>query len=143
MPQIQKYRSKISGPLMDRIDIHIETPAVKIEELQESQTGEGSTAIRERVEACRDIQKQRYFEYELKGFTNASIPQNLMDQVCAIGRDEKELIKKAINKLSLSARAYNKVLKVARTIADLDASINIEKKHLLEAIQYRSLDRNT
>ncbi|NBQ03151.1 MAG: ATP-binding protein, partial [Opitutae bacterium] len=142
MPQIQKYRSKISGPLMDRIDIHIETPAVKIEELQESKTGEGSTEIRERVEACRDIQKQRYFEYGLQGFTNASIPQNLMDQVCAIGRDEKELIKKAINKLSLSARAYNKILKVARTIADLDASLNIEKKHLLEAIQYRSLDRN-
>ena len=66
-----------------------------------------------------------------------------MDQVCAIGLDEKELIKKAINKLSLSARAYNKILKVARTIADLDASLNIEKKHLLEAIQYRSLDRNT
>jgi magnesium chelatase family protein len=143
MPQVQKYRSKISGPLMDRIDIHIETPAVKIEELQESQLGEGSREIRERVEVCRDIQKKRYFEHGLSGLTNANIPQNLMDQICAIGRDEKELIKKAINKLSLSARAYNKILKVARTIADLDASLKIEKKHLLEAIQYRSLDRNT
>ena len=143
MPQIQKYRSKISGPLMDRIDIHIETPAVKIEELQESQLGEGSREIRERVEVCRDIQKKRYFEHGLSGLTNANIPQNLMDQICAIGRDEKELIKKAINKLSLSARAYNKILKVARTIADLDASLKIKKKHLLEAIQYRSLDRNT
>jgi magnesium chelatase family protein len=143
MPQIQKYRSKISGPLMDRIDIHIETPAVKIEELQESQLGEGSREIRERVEVCRDIQKKRYFENGLSSLTNANIPQNLMDQICAIGRDEKELIKKAINKLSLSARAYNKILKVARTIADLDASLKIEKKHLLEAIQYRSLDRNT
>ena len=142
MPQIQKYRSKISGPLMDRIDIHIETPAVKIDELQDSQKGESSSAIRERVESCRDLQKQRYHEFGLTTHTNATIPQNLMEQVCTIGGEEKELIKKAISKLSLSARAYNKILKVARTVADLDHSTFIQKKHLLEAIQYRSLDRN-
>ena len=127
---------------MDRIDIHIETPAVKIDELQDSQRGESSSAIRERVESCRDLQKQRYHEFGLTTHTNATIPQNLMDQVCTIGGEEKELIKKAISKLSLSARAYNKILKVARTVADLDHSTIIQKKHLLEAIQYRSLDRN-
>ena len=142
MPQIQKYRSKISGPLMDRIDIHIETPAVKIDELQDSQKGESSSAIRERVESCRDLQKQRYHEFGLTTHTNATIPQNLMEQVCSTGGEEKELIKKAISKLSLSARAYNKILRVARTVADLDHSTIIQKKHLLEAIQYRSLDRN-
>lgn len=142
MPQIQKYRSKISGPLLDRIDIHIETPAVKIEELQDAGCGESSRSIRERVISCREIQAKRYESYHLKVFTNANIPQNLMDKICHIGEEEKSILKDAINHLSLSARAYNKILKVARTIADLDLQKEIQKKHLLEAIQFRSLDRN-
>lgn len=142
MPQIQKYRSKISGPLMDRIDIHIETPAVKIEELQEQDTGESSEAIRFRIESCRELQNSRFEEFGIKHYTNSTIPQNLIEKVCEIGNEEKLLIRKAMGQLSLSARAYNKILKVSRTIADLDQSIQIEKQHLLEAIQYRSLDRN-
>ena len=89
MPQIQKYRSKISGPLLDRIDIHIETPAVKIEELQDAGCGESSRSIRERVISCREIQAKRYESYHLKVFTNANIPQNLMDKICHIGEEEK------------------------------------------------------
>ena len=142
MPQIQKYRSKISGPLMDRIDIHIETPAVKIEEIQSEKSGESSDQIRSRILACRKFQKVRYKKFVNYNLTNARIPQNLMDVICEIGEEEKALIKKAMEQLSLSARAYNKVLKISRTIADLDQSIKIQRKHLLEAIQYRSLDRN-
>ena len=142
MPQIQKYRSKISGPLMDRIDIHIETPAVKIDELQNEKPGESSEQMRTRILACREIQRNRYKEFVSHNSTNATIPQKLMDNICEIGDQEKTLLKKAMEQLSLSARAYNKILKVSRTIADLEHSINIEKPHLLEAIQYRSLDRN-
>jgi magnesium chelatase family protein len=142
MPQIQKYRSRISGPLMDRIDIHVETPAVKIEELQDARKGEDSSSIRKRVEICRDFQKQRYQKLGLEFCTNSIIPQKLMEEVCSIGLIEKKLLKNAINKLSLSARAYNKILKVARTIADLETTNVIQENHLLEAIQYRSLDRN-
>ena len=100
MPQIQKYRSKISGPLLDRIDIHIETPAVKIEELQDAGCGESSRSIRERVISCREIQAKRYESYHLKVFTNANIPQNLMDKICHIGEEEKSILKDAINHLS-------------------------------------------
>lgn len=142
IPQIQRYRSKISGPLMDRIDMHIETPAVRIEELQTSVVGEDSLSIRRRVENCRNIQKKRYIEIGTQNYTNATIPQNIMDVVCEIGTEEQSLIRTAMNQLSLSARAYNKILKVARTLADLDLENKIQKHHLLEAIQYRSLDRN-
>ena len=142
MPQIQKYRSRISGPLMDRIDIHVETPAVKIEELQDVRKGEDSSSIRKRVEICRDFQKQRCQKLGIDFCTNSIIPQKLMEEVCSIGLSEKKLLKNAINKLSLSARAYNKILKVARTIADLETTSIIQENHLLEAIQYRSLDRN-
>ena len=142
IPQIQKYRSKISGPLMDRIDIHIETPAIKVDELQDEKKGESSNQIRTRILACREIQKNRYKELGSDNHTNATIPQNLMDKICEIGREQKALIKNAMQQLSLSARAYNKILKVSRTIADLNQSKKIEKHHLLEAIQYRSLDRN-
>jgi magnesium chelatase family protein len=142
IPQIQKYRAKISGPLLDRIDLHIETPAVKIEELQSCHSGESSEAIRLRVEACRYFQKNRYEGFGISGITNSNIPQHLMDEVCEIGPQEQQLIRNAMEQLSLSARAYNKILKVTRTIADLDQSVKIQKKHLLEAIQYRSLDRN-
>ena len=115
---------------------------VKIEELQEQDTGESSEAIRFRIESCRELQNSRFEEFGIKHYTNSTIPQNLIEKVCEIGDEEKLLIRKAMGQLSLSARAYNKILKVSRTIADLDQSIQIEKQHLLEAIQYRSLDRN-
>ena len=143
IPQIQKYRGKISGPLLDRIDIHIDTPAVKIEELQSGGKGESSESIRLRVERCRHFQHNRHSDLGCGGIINANIPQRLMDQVCEIGEPEKLLLRDAMKQLSLSARAYNKILKVSRTIADLDESKKIAKNHLLEAIQYRSLDRNT
>ena len=127
---------------MDRIDIHIETPAIKVDELQDEKKGESSNQIRTRILACREIQKNRYKELGSDNHTNATIPQNLMDKICEIGREQKALIKNAMQQLSLSARAYNKILKVSRTIADLNQSKKIEKHHLLEAIQYRSLDRN-
>ncbi|MDA7756820.1 YifB family Mg chelatase-like AAA ATPase [Opitutales bacterium] len=142
IPQIQKYRAKISGPLLDRIDIHVDTPAVKIEELQSRDSGEPSNAIRLRVENCRDFQGERSKRFGINGTTNSNIPQHLMDEICEIGPQEQKLIRNAMKQLSLSARAYNKILKVSRTIADLDESLRIQKKHLLEAIQYRSLDRN-
>ena len=127
---------------MDRIDIHIETQAVKVEELQNAEIGEPSASILRRVEECRNLQKQRYNYLGINNYNNATIPQNLMDKVCEIGNSEKALIRKAMNQLSLSARAYNKILKVSRTIADIDRSTDIEKEHLLEAIQFRILDRN-
>ena len=127
---------------MDRIDIHIETPAVKIDELQSEKPGESSEQMRTRILACREIQKNRYEKFVRNNPTNATIPQKHMDNICEIGDNEKALLKKAMKQLSLSARAYNKILKVSRTIADLEHSINIQSQHLLEAIQYRSLDRN-
>lgn len=142
IPQIQKYRAKISGPLLDRIDIHVDTPAVKIEELQSDGKGESSESIQLRVERCRQIQHNRHSNFGYGGIINANIPQGLMDQVCEIGESEKLLLRDAMKQLSLSARAYNKILKVSRTIADLDDSKKISKNHLLEAIQYRSLDRS-
>jgi magnesium chelatase family protein len=142
IPQIQKYRAKISGPLLDRIDIHIETPAVNIDELQNLQRGEPSADIRGRIQSCRKVQESRFTEYGLSSLTNANIPERLMDEVCQINNTDKDLLKKAMEQLSLSARAYSKILKLARTIADLETSLKIQNNHLLEAIQYRSLDRN-
>ena len=142
VPQIQKYRSKISGPLLDRIDIHIETPAVKIEELQTQQIAEESSSILKRVEACRELQRNRYKKLNTNIYTNSEISPQIIDEVCMINKENKILLRNAMNQLSLSARAYNKVLKVARTIADLSYSENIHTEHLMEAIQYRGLDRN-
>jgi len=142
VPQIQKYRSKISGPLLDRIDIHIETPAVKIEELQTQQIAEESSSILKRVEACRELQRNRYKKLNTNIYTNSEISPQIIDEVCMINKENKVLLRNAMNQLSLSARAYNKVLKVARTIADLSFSEHIHTEHLMEAIQYRGLDRN-
>ena len=142
VPQIQKYRSKISGPLLDRIDIHIETPAVKIEELQAQQLAEESSSILKRVEACRKLQRDRYKKLNTNYYTNSAISPQIIDKVCMINKENKDLLRNAMNQLSLSARAYNKVLKVARTIADLSDSEDIHTEHLLEAIQYRGLDRD-
>jgi magnesium chelatase family protein len=139
IPQIQKYRAKISGPLLDRIDIHIDAPAVDIADIQESGKGEDSKSIRDRVEKCRHIQSERF--KDLKSQTNASMSDPMVEKVCKLNPENKNILLQAMNHLSLSVRAYTRILKVSRTIADLDRSESIQKNHLLEAIQYRNLDR--
>ena len=140
IPQIQRYRSKISGPLLDRIDLHAEAPAVRIEELQTVEKGESSDSMRQRVEDCRNVQSERFRKCSIKA--NAHMSEALIEQTCVLGSVEMDLLSRAMKKLSLSARAYGRILKVARTIADLSDAKQIQKEHLLEAIQYRSLDRS-
>src|SRR6266851_2472726 len=139
-PQIQRYVSKISGPLIDRIDIHIEVPAVKYKELRGNGTTEDSATVRERVLRARERQSKRYAG-ERKVFSNAQMPPKLIRKFCAISEEGEKMLENAIGRLGLSARAHDRILKVARTIADLDASENLETRHLGEAIQYRTLDR--
>lgn len=138
--QIQRYVSKISGPLLDRIDIHIEVPAVRYKELREGGAIESSAAVRERVISARAIQLER-FKDEKKIYANAQMPPKLLRKNCEISAEGEKLLETAIQKLGLSARAHDRILKVARTIADLDASSTIQPRHLSEAIQYRTLDR--
>ncbi|MEK7818627.1 MAG: YifB family Mg chelatase-like AAA ATPase [Bacteroidota bacterium] len=139
--QIQKYMAKISGPLLDRIDIHIEVPSVKITELQQKKDGEKSISIRERVIKAREIQQKRFADKK-NIFSNSNMQSKEIKEFCRIDSSGEELLKKAMTKLGLSARAYDRILKVSRTIADLENSENINSAHLSEAIQYRSLDRN-
>ncbi|MBN1383581.1 MAG: YifB family Mg chelatase-like AAA ATPase [Elusimicrobia bacterium] len=140
---IQKYISRISGPLMDRIDLHIDVPAVKFEELSEMPvTGvESSKDIKERIVKSRTIQKSR-FESEKNIYCNSHMESKHIKKYCVIGYDSKNLLKHAMEKLGFSARAHDRILKVARTIADLDFSKDIQTQHIAEAIQYRSLDKN-
>ena len=139
--QIHKYIGKISGPLLDRIDIHVEVPAVKYDELSTKKGGELSRSIRERVIKAREIQARRFLVR--KGlYSNADMETKEIKEFCQIDELGAELLKMAMNKLGLSARAYDRILKVARTIADLAGGESIRSEHLSEAIQYRSLDRN-
>jgi len=138
--QIQRYRARISGPLLDRIDIHIEAPALTITELRSDQGGEPSHLMRERIETARQLQLIRFRSTELT--CNARMPPSQIKRFCALDPALGDLLQQAMEQLSLSARAYDRILKVARTIADLGESEHIQSKHLLEAIQYRSLDRN-
>jgi len=140
-PMIQRYVAKISGPLLDRIDIHIEVPAVKYKELRAPANSEDSAAIRTRVVAARQRQLTRYAG-ERKTFCNAQMLPKMVRKHCAISADGEKLLENAITRLGLSARAHDRILKVARTIADLEAAPAIEPKHLSEAIQYRTLDRS-
>lgn len=139
-PLIQKYMSKISGPLLDRIDIHIEVPAVKYKELSAEVTGEKSETIRDRVINARAVQLERFVELE-HIFTNGDMGSKEIRRYCKLDSAGEELLKMAMTKLGLSARAYDRILKVSRTIADLESSENILPQHISEAIQYRSLDR--
>ena len=139
--QIQKYMSKISGPLLDRIDIHIEVPAVKFKELAGEPTGEKSDAIRLRVNKARMIQLER-FSGETNMYCNAHMESRDLQKYCPLENRSMELLRMAITKLGLSARAYDRIIKVARTIADIEEEPNILPGHISEAIQYRSLDRN-
>jgi magnesium chelatase family protein len=139
-PQIQRYMAKISGPLLDRIDIHIEVPAVKYKELSAGTNSETSSEIRKRVIKARNIQYKR-FENTRHIFNNGDMGSKEVRQFCRLDSAGAELLKMAMTKLGLSARAYDRILKVSRTIADLDQSENILPQHISEAIQYRSLDR--
>ncbi len=138
--QIQAYLSKISGPLLDRIDIHLEVPRLKLENLTEKRRGEFSEDIRKRVDASREAQKKRYKSDHV--YFNAHLESKELERFCVLDKEGEELLKLAILELGISARAYDKILKVARTIADLDGKDIIEAHHISEAISYRSLDRN-
>jgi magnesium chelatase family protein len=140
--QIQKYMAKISGPLLDRIDIHIEVPAVKVADLAQKKPGEPSSAIRERVIRAREVQLKRFSSNKRHLFANADMQSKEIREYCKIDSAGEELLKMAMTKLGLSARAYDRILKVSRTIADLSGSEEIRTEHLSEAIQYRTLDRN-
>jgi magnesium chelatase family protein len=137
---VQRYLNKISGPLLDRIDLHVEVVPVSYSELSAQQTGENSKSIRQRVIKARELQHKR-FENHPGIYCNAQMSSKLLREVCLIDQTGNQLLKNAMEKLGLSARAYDRILKVARTIADLDMSPKIENQHLAEAIQYRSLDR--
>ncbi len=137
--QVQRYRARISGPLLDRIDIHIDAPALSIGELRSDQPGETSATMRARIQAARHRQQTRFTATPVT--SNARMPHSLIRRHCAIDSTLGDLLQQAMEQLSLSARAYDRILKVARTIADLAHAEKIEAPHLLEAIQYRSLDR--
>ncbi len=139
IPQILRYRSKISGPLMDRIDIHIEVPAVRYRDLSGDTSGEDSATIKKRVNRAREIQRQRFSGKKI--YCNAQMSPRHLKKFCQIEEDSKGLLEQAIDKLGLSARAYTRILKIARTIADLEGIEAIVASHISEAIQYRSLDR--
>jgi magnesium chelatase family protein len=133
--QIQHYLGKISGPLLDRIDIHVEVPAVPFKELRGGSQAEASDQIRARVNQARETQSRR-------GFYNAGIPAREIRKVCALDDAGERTLEMAVRRMSLSARAHDRILKVARTVADLDESAHVSAKHLAEAVQYRSMDRN-
>lgn len=136
---INKYLGKISGPLLDRIDIQVEVSSVKYKNLNSNTQEETSEQIRKRVEETRKIQLERYKECGI--YSNSELTPKLIEKYCKLDEKSKIILEKAFNKLGLSARAYARILKVARTIADMDKSENIQSSHLLEAIQYRSLDK--
>jgi magnesium chelatase family protein len=131
--------SKISGPLLDRIDIHIEVSPVKYEKLESDIQSESSSVIKKRVDAARKIQADRYKNYGI--YSNSGLTPSLMNMFCKLGTNEKNILQNAFDKLGLSARAYSRIIKVSRTIADLAGEENININHIAEAIQYRSLDR--
>jgi magnesium chelatase family protein len=137
--QIHRYRSKISGPLLDRIDMHVEVPAVPQKDLMADPNAETSGDIRQRVMAARQIQNRRFKRTRI--YSNAQMASRHIRSHCRIGDDAGSVLEAAIDRLGLSARAYNRILKISRTIADLEAAADIQVHHVTEAIQYRSLDR--
>ena len=139
---VQRYLSKVSGPLLDRIDLHVEVTPVDFNELSSERKAEASELIRERVIKAREIQTERFKE-KPDVYSNAQMSPKTVRDICKITEAGQILLKKAMEKLGLSARAYDRILKVSRTIADLDASEEIKIEHLAEAIHYRSLDRDS
>src|SRR5207249_406751 len=138
--QVQRYRQRISGPLLDRIDLHIEVPAVEYRDVSSDRAEESSSAIRERVSQSRKRQQER-FHNDSKTSCNARMTTKHLKQHCKLTADSHELIRVAMSELNLSARAYDRILKVSRTIADLDGKTEISAEHVSEAIQYRTFDR--
>ncbi len=138
--QIQNYISRISGPLLDRIDIHVEVPNVQYKELASDSAAESSEEIRDEVTKARQIQIQRF--KGLKHSTNSRMSAKTIKKHCALDSKAEELLHQAMTELNISARGYNKILKVGRTIADLDNSENVRMEHISEAVQYRNLDRD-
>ena len=137
---VQKYLNRISGPLMDRIDLHVEVTPVSFNELSSERKSENSATIRERVIKAREIQEKRFAGKDGL-YSNAQMEAQMVQEICVINDTGKNLLNRAMQKLHLSARAYNRIIKVSRTIADLADSEDIRPEHLAEAIQYRSLDR--
>jgi magnesium chelatase family protein len=131
---IQRYLGKISGPLLDRIDLHIEVPAVPYQELRSNSQGSTSAEIAARVAQARGVQTSR-------GFYNAHIPARQLRKLCALDAPGERTLEMAVRRMGLSARSHDRILKVARTVADLDGAASVSSKHLAEAVQYRSLDR--
>jgi magnesium chelatase family protein len=138
-PLIQRYLSRISGPLLDRIDLHIQVPAVKYKELAEDEKNEESSAIRERILAARQSQSRRLEPFGI--FCTVQMTPRTLRRFCKLDGVREKLMENAITRLGLSARAYDRILRVSRTIADLEAGEKIQPKHVAEAIQYRTLDR--
>ena len=138
-PLIQRYLARISGPLLDRIDLHIQVPAVKYKELAQDEKAEESATIRERILAARDIQGRRLAPYGL--YCNAQMTPRTLRRFCKLDAECEKQMENAITKLGLSARAYDRILRVSRTMADLEGSDKIQARHVAEAIQYRTLDR--
>ena len=138
--QVQRYRQRVSGPLLDRIDIHIEVPAVEYQDVASERVEENSAAVRERVAAGRCVQQDRFAD-DRKTNCNARMGTKQLKQHCRLGSDAQDLIRVAMSELNLSARAYDRILKVSRTIADLDGKSDIGPEHVSEAIQYRTFDR--
>ncbi len=136
---VQRYRSKISGPLLDRIDIQVEVAGVDYDKLSSKSGGEPSIEIKKRIDRTRKIQLERYKEYNI--YSNSQLTPKLMEKFCRLGEAENNILKSAFDRLGLSARAHARILKVARTIADMEGSENITVPHIAEAIQYRNLDR--
>jgi magnesium chelatase family protein len=139
---IQRYVSKVSGPLLDRIDIHIEVPAVQYRELRAGAASESSAAIRSRVLAARGIQRERFTTAAEKIYSNAQMSTRQIRAFCELGPDAERLLERAMQQQGLTARAHDRILKVARTIADLEGVPSITVPHIAEAIQYRTLDRS-
>jgi magnesium chelatase family protein len=141
-PMIQRYMQKISGPLMDRIDIHIDVPAVNYKEMRGAAEPEGSAQIRARVERARETQLKRFSSVtKNRIYSNAQMTARHIRTFCELSSDCERLLERAMTQQGLTARAHDRILKVARTVADLEGAQVIEAKHIAEAIQYRSLDR--
>jgi magnesium chelatase family protein len=141
-PMIQRYVAKISGPLLDRIDIHIEVPAVQYKELRGGAAAEGSAEIRDRVLRARERQRERFSKHGEKIYANAQMSTRQIRAYCELGPDSERLLERAMQQQGLTARAHDRILKVARTVADLDGAERLTVAHLAEAIQYRTLDRS-
>ena len=138
--QIQRYESKLSGPLQDRIDMHLEVPALPYKEMSASHSGESSAQIKNRVERARDIQKDRY-KRRKRFYCNGQMGSKDLKKYCELNQPSQQLLEDAVERFGLSARSYHRILKIARTIADLDQAVELQTSHIAEAIQYRRLDR--